>query len=258
MCVVFPRGYKRLSRRATAGLLTAAVLVAATPAAAQNVFETLFGGFRRSAPQPQINTPSNLFRSVFQDDRRERRGAVRSGGIGPRMTYCVRLCDGRYFPLQPQRNASAAVQCNAFCPAGETRIFSGSGIEHAVAANGRRYADLPNAFLYRKQLVAGCTCSGKSTTGVAPVPVDDDTTLRPGDIVADNSGLTVYRGKDRQHQQMFTPVDTANISQRLREQLAGVKVTPARAESAKRQPAPVGREQVLAIPDNLRLSARAQ
>jgi hypothetical protein len=227
-----------------AGLLAAAVLAAAapatpaaaqnvfetlppaTPAAAQNVFETLFGGFRRSVSRPQIGTPSDLFRSVFQDDRRARHGAVRSGGIGPRTAYCVRLCDGRYFPLQPQRNASAAVQCNAFCPASETRIFSGSGIEHAVAANGRRYADLPNAFLYRKRLVAGCTCSGRSTTGVAAVPVDDDTTLRPGDIVADNSGLTVYRGKDRQQQSMFTPVDTANISQRLREQPAGMKVTP--------------------------------
>jgi hypothetical protein len=268
MCVVFPCSCKRLSRRATAGLLAAAVLTAAlpaAPAAAQNVFETLFGGLRRSVSLPQISAPSDLFRSVFQGDRRERGGAVRSGGIGPRMTYCVRLCDGRYFPLQAQRNVSAAVQCNAFCPASETRIFSGSGIEHAVAASGRRYADLPNAFVYRKRLVAGCTCSGRSTAGVAAVPLDDDTTLRPGDIVAGNSGFTVYRGRDRQQQSQFTPIELANISQHLREQLANVKITPplpsataTAVEPAKSGPRPAGQEQALASPDALLLSARAQ
>jgi len=254
---------------ALVAVIALAATVPATPAAAQNVFDTLFGSPRRRPPPPvQISTSSDLFRSVFQGYRRPSHNSLGSadvgGGIGPRTAYCVRLCDGRYFPLQPQRNASAVTQCNTFCPASETRVFSGRGIEHAVAANGRRYADLPNAYLYRKHIVPGCSCSGSSTTGVAPVPVDDDSTLRPGDIVANNSGLTVYRGQDPEQGRTFTPVDSANISQRLREQLANVKVTPqppsAAAEAtepAKSAPAPIDQEQAFAIPDSVRLSSRA-
>jgi hypothetical protein len=244
-----------------------AVAVPVTPAAAQNVFETLFGGLRRpSPPRVQISTPSDLFRSVFQSQPQPNRESVQGagGGIGPRTAYCVRLCDGRFFPLQPQRNASAATQCSAFCPATETRIFSGRGIEHAVAANGRRYADLPNAYLYRKRIVPGCSCSGAGTTGVAPVPVDEDLTLRPGDIVAGNAGFTVYRGKDQQQHPQFTPIELANVSQRVREQLANVKIAPplpsaaaaAAALPAKSASGPTDREQASAAPDAVLLSAR--
>jgi hypothetical protein len=267
MCVVLCRGYKRLWCRAFVGLLAAVLLTAAvpaTPASGQNIFDSLFGGFRRSPPPPPppVSISSDAFRSVFQGERRPHRESVRSsGGIGPRVAYCVRMCDGRYFPLQPQRNASTVTQCSTFCPASETKIFSGSGIEHAAASNGQRYANLPNAYLYRKRIVPGCTCNGRSTAGVAPVPVDDDSTLRPGDIVANNSGLTVYRGQDRKHQPMFTPIDTANLSQRLREQLAGVKITPQLPSAAavepveaEAEPASTPRQQVRSILKDLRLT----
>jgi Protein of unknown function (DUF2865) len=268
MCVVLRRGYKHLSCKVIAGLLAAVMLAAtvpATPAAAQNIFNTLFGSFRRSAPPPPpppVSISSDAFRSVFQGERRPHRESVRSsGGIGPRVAYCVRLCDGRYFPLQRQRNASAVTQCSTFCPASETKIFSGSGIEHAVASNGQRYASLPNAFLYRKQLVPGCTCNGASTAGVAPVPVDDDSTLRPGDIVANNSGLTVYRGQDRERQPLFTPIESANLSPNLRERLAGVKIAPqlpaaaaAEPAEAETEPAPAPQRQARSIIEDLRLS----
>jgi hypothetical protein len=39
--------------------------------------------------------------------------------------------------------------------------------------------------------VAGCTCNGKDPVGLAQVKVDDDPTLRKGDIVAGADGLVV-------------------------------------------------------------------
>ncbi|TDM82058.1 hypothetical protein CEE94_12830, partial [Lactobacillus crispatus] len=66
--------------------------------------------------------------------------------------YCVRSCDGRYFPVQARGGATPAQMCQAFCPATPTKVFYGSGIDGATAANGERYADSENAFAYRKAL----------------------------------------------------------------------------------------------------------
>ena len=63
----------------------------------------------------------------------------------------MRLCDGRYFPLQPHPTASPSQLCSAFCPATQTRIFRGNEIQNAVGQDGSRYQELKNAFLYRKQ-----------------------------------------------------------------------------------------------------------
>jgi hypothetical protein len=114
--------------------------------------------------------------------------------------------------------------CHSFCPASETQVFSGSGIERAVAHNGKRYSDLSNAFAYRKHLVAGCTCNGKAPEGLAHVSPQNDPTLRPGDIVATGSGLMAYESGGRHREASFTPVDQARVSKSVREQLAQVKV----------------------------------
>jgi hypothetical protein len=53
------------------------------------------------------------------------------------------------------------------------------------------YSDLPNAFKYRTELVAGCTCNGKDPGGLAKVNVENDPTLRKGDLVAGANGLVV-------------------------------------------------------------------
>ena len=39
--------------------------------------------------------------------------------------------------------------------------------------------------------MAGCTCNGKDQIGLAPVKIEDDPTLRKGDIVAGENGLLV-------------------------------------------------------------------
>jgi hypothetical protein len=79
------------------------------------------------------------------------------------------------------------------CPASETKLFFGASIDAAASQEGKAYSALPNAFRYRKELVPGCTCNGKDVAGLASVKVEDDKTLRRGDIVANKDGLEVVR-----------------------------------------------------------------
>ncbi len=67
----------------------------------------------------------------------------------------------------------------------------GGNIDNAATESGKPYSELPNAFRYRNELVAGCSCNGKDPIGLAPVKIDKDPTLRKGDIVAGANGLVV-------------------------------------------------------------------
>jgi hypothetical protein len=117
---------------------------------------------------------------------------------GRSMAYCVRTCDGRYFPLSAINEQSRAATCSSLCPASETKVYYGSAIDHATSESGKSYSALPNAFKYREQLVSGCTCNGKDPVGLASIGIDDDKTLRKGDIVAGENGLIVAnRAADR-------------------------------------------------------------
>ena len=123
------------SRLLLLGIALAATAFA-TPTAAQNFFEMLFGGPQRprqSVPQ-QANPSADPSQSYFGE---RPASAPSSGGGGGRVAYCVRLCDGRYFPIQRHANANPVEICNAFCPATQTQVFNGSQIDHAYAANGR-------------------------------------------------------------------------------------------------------------------------
>jgi hypothetical protein len=161
--------------------------VPAPAAQAQDFFSQLFGGFGRQRHQPYIQMPFDNGDGQVYAPRGE--GRVRYGGSG--QAYCVRTCDGRYFPVTASDNASRAASCNSLCPASETKLFYGSNIDNATAENGKSYSDLPNAFKYRNELVNGCTCNGKDQVGLAPVKIEEDRTLRKGDIVAGENGLLV-------------------------------------------------------------------
>ena len=176
----------RIRRTAMLGAVAlAGASVLASAAQAEDFFSALFGGMGR-ARQPYISLPFANDDGAVPVQRSESR---RYGGGG--QAFCVRTCDGRYFPVTASDNASRAASCDSFCPASETKVFYGSSIDHAAAENGKQYSELPNAFRYRSELVAGCTCNGKDQIGLAPVKVEDDPTLRKGDIVAGENGLLV-------------------------------------------------------------------
>ena len=173
------------AKRLTLGMAALLGASAIAPVArAQDFFSALFGGFGRSRG-PSIQLPFANEGGPFA------RGDARPRYSGGGQAYCVRTCDGRYFPINASDNQSRAASCNSFCPASDTRIVYGSSIDAAATETGKPYSELPNAFRYRTELVAGCTCNGKDQLGLAPVKIENDPTLRKGDIVAGEGGLVV-------------------------------------------------------------------
>ncbi|OKO92513.1 hypothetical protein AC629_00250 [Bradyrhizobium sp. NAS80.1] len=179
------RSISKLAGGAAAMLAVASLGLALTPSAhAEDFFSALFGGFRMRPP-PEIRMP-------FPNDDMPRYDAPRQrASYGGGTAYCVRGCDGRYFPAQGADAESKAESCKSFCPASETSLVYGSNIDEATTDKGKSYSDLPNAFRYRNEIVADCTCNGKDPVGLAQVKVENDPTLRKGDIVAGADGLVV-------------------------------------------------------------------
>jgi hypothetical protein len=177
---------------AIAGVATLACVSALMPAAqAQDFFSALFGGLTRHRA-PYVSMPFANDDGSMPGQRGEMRPRYGGG-----QAFCVRTCDGRYFPLTASDNASRAASCNSFCPAAETKLVYGSNIDNAATDTGKPYSELPNAFRYRNEIVAGCTCNGKDQVGLAPVKIEDDPTLRKGDIVASENGLQVVGRSDK-------------------------------------------------------------
>jgi len=180
-------------KRWASAVIVIACASAIVPAQAEDFFSALFGGFGGHSRAPQIRLPFGDDGGVFS-----RQGDVRPRGYGGGQAYCVRTCDGRYFPINAADNQSRAASCNSFCPASDTKLVYGSTIDTATTETGKPYSELPNAFRYRTELVAGCTCNGKDPLGLAKVEIENDPTLRKGDIVAGEAGLVVAgRGADK-------------------------------------------------------------
>ncbi len=221
------RGYRAL----LAAVAFIGVGLSASPATAQNFFESLFG--RISPPGGNAYADPNQQFNPF-GQRQEPR--VETGGA---VAYCVRTCDGRYFPIQKVSGATPAQTCSSFCPASTTKIYRGSTIDHSVGPEGKRYTELPTAFTYRDKIVTGCTCNGKDAFGLVTPSVENDPTLRAGDIVATNTGMMAYNGTGRQNTAEFTPVQSyQGLAPDVRQRLSETKVTPSEAGASPVKIAP--------------------
>jgi len=237
------RRQTRLSRAVKGSFVTVVtvtmLVTSVATASAESIFGALFGRLWGS-PVTSYTDPNAPLPSP--------EAARSQGGLA----YCVRLCDGRYFPLQRHSGVSSAQTCSSFCPASATRIYNGNGIDHAVASDGKRYSELATAFMYREKIIPGCTCNGRDAFGLVNTPGADDPTLRPGDIVATNAGLMAYDGGP--NGSTFTPISIyAGLSADLRRQLTETKIEPAAADG----PAPPVR-QAQAPPNRSTRTKRAQ
>jgi hypothetical protein len=236
--VGFPR---RSKTTCGAGIVLAALaslwIGPAAPAVA-NPLEALFGSPRYIQPEP-LPPHVRSYADPRHFERESRRSSHDTRGYGGRTSYgagrafCVRTCDGRYFPLQRLNGASPAELCRSFCPASKTVVFFGSRIDHAVGPNGKRYADLDRAFAYRTRVFDNCSCNGKDGLGLARLNTIVDPTLRPGDIVATNAGLSTFRGKNAKSAKSashgeFSPIDPS--SNAWARQLSEIKIRPAPPE----------------------------
>jgi hypothetical protein len=113
----------------------------------------LFGWFGRGGRDEEqaVEPAGPVYRSIDPN------GRYRS--------VCVRTCDGFFFPVSYQTYASHLSQdasvCQSSCAApAELYVYRNPGqeIDQAISLNGTAYADLPNAFKYRKEYIKGCSC----------------------------------------------------------------------------------------------------
>jgi Protein of unknown function (DUF2865) len=211
-------------------LFAGIIVLAPRGAFAESLFDLFFGGFQKR--QHQAPSQANFFADPFgpnQSSPPPPRPISSGGGAA----FCVRSCDGKYFPLS-RGNASAAQMCQALCPASPTRVFFGGNIDGAMTATGERYADSENAFAYRKALRADCTCNGRDAAGLAPLDLTLDTSLRAGDVIATTDGLVAYSGVRIGNSQTaeFTPVASyPGLAADVRARLGEMKVTPMPVEA---------------------------
>jgi Protein of unknown function (DUF2865) len=142
----------------------------AEPTRARGLFDSLFG----SPDATEGNLPEGT--------------AAPSGAF---RTVCVRTCDGYYFPISysttPARFGEDEKTCQRMCPAAEVALFahrtSGEDMKSAVSTSGKPYAELPNAFRYRQELNAACSCRRAGESWAAALGGTPDDTVQRGDIV---------------------------------------------------------------------------
>lgn len=193
----------------------AAVLCATTQHASAFDFFGLFRGFHHHTVQPP--DPFSAFARATGPE-------AERGDHGPATAFCVRTCDGFHFLVHASAGTSAAQMCHAFCPGSETRLYSGSNIDTATANDGSRYADLDTAYGYRKQLVSGCTCNGRNVFGLAHIDVNNDPTLKPGDVVVTQHGLMAFTGVGDKNAEFSPAADYPRFSRAYRDKLAAMRI----------------------------------
>lgn len=162
---------------------------------------SLFGQSRRDAPEITVrpqNRPSERGPAA-----EEARASDNPESVGGARSFCVRLCDGFFFPAGEAAGGGRSAQqatCNSLCPGTEVALYSvrsGGTVEDAVSTRGQTYASLRTAFLFRQRVENTCTCRGAATNGLARVPITHDPTLRAGDIVVTETGVRVFSGGPR-------------------------------------------------------------
>jgi hypothetical protein len=134
----------------------------------------------------------------------------------------VRACDGYYFPISystvPSRFADDARACQRLCPAAEAELYSfrnpGENMEQAVSVRGQPYTGLPNAFHYRKEIIAGCSCRRPGQSWADALKnADDSSTLESSDIVVtDQNAKALSQPKPSGKQALSAPQAAANKS----------------------------------------------
>ncbi len=171
------------------------------PAHAEGFFSKLLNWGRSRPVEPRMEPPT--FNFGFGGQRFEYGGRGYDEGGWPQdharyRTLCVRTCDGFYFPIGDnvgrERLHQDARTCSARCD-GEAQLYyypiSGGSVETMLDLSGRPYAQMPNAFLYRKALVQGCTCK--------PAPWSAEQAARHQGYKDDARALADMRDSERRY-----------------------------------------------------------
>lgn len=179
----------------SAAVAAVAALIGSIPLSAQagDLLDAILGVFGAPPPaaSPIQQVPPDVVSAPLRITLTPQWSSAFSGVSG----YCVRLCDGRYFPLPRfASSATPAKLCNGLCPGSRTMVYWGAPIDQARTSNGSRYSDLTTAFGYRKTIAPNCTCNGNDIFGTAAISIRGDITLRRGDVVVTENGARVFIG----------------------------------------------------------------
>jgi hypothetical protein len=187
----------------------------------RSLFDTLFGansGF-------QSDTPGNTYRTV-----------------------CVRTCDGFFFPISfstaPSRFADDQRACQRMCPAAEAVLYThrnpGEDMNQAVSAGGRLYSELPNAFKFRTEFNAACSCKRQGETWAEALKgTDDQSTIEHGDIVVtEERAKAMNAPRDAQGRPILAPSAKGKPSPKATAAAAPAAPAPAPEEPASDAPKP--------------------
>jgi hypothetical protein len=151
-------GDEGLSRSAL-GIACLAVALSFSAPASAGFLERLFGAFRHSHHAPRAPAVMQPFADPSGDFPMERE-------FGPAVGYCVRSCDGHYFPVHAQPRLSAAEACRSFCPAARTQVYSGRQHRHGYSRK-------------RQPLCRPCQCLSLSQAGGTRLLMQRPRHLRP-------------------------------------------------------------------------------
>ncbi|MGQ3672461.1 DUF2865 domain-containing protein [Xanthobacter sp. TB0136] len=195
----------------------------------EKFFSTLFGGKKQEAPGGDrariVITPGNQ----GGDGSGQRSQQAKKSGGGGSGAFCVRTCDGRFFPLGARVDrgsyGAGVSKCQSMCPAAEMDLYMGSSdIASTYNNRGRAYTALPTAFMFRRQLVEGCSCHANGGEGgLRHVDIKDDPTLKAGDVVMTEKGPRVFTGGRRgppfQDSDFVSPSSFPKLSKEMRQRL---------------------------------------
>lgn len=171
--------------------------MAPSPGAAEGLLEFLFGPDPTSQPVAPRRESAPARRAKVQGDLRFARPRDGTGFSSDPSAggFCVRACDGYYFPLIKSARATRQQSCEMACPSAQMEIFDGATIETARNRKGQRYSALPRAFAFRDRSNGACACNDPRTSqAFFQQSARSDPTLQSGDVIVETEGAFVYRG----------------------------------------------------------------
>ncbi|MGJ0505694.1 MAG: DUF2865 domain-containing protein [Methylocystis sp.] len=205
--------------------LTICLALAPAPGEAQGLLEFLFGPdptARPAYPRPRESAPARRARAHGAVGELRfappKDGPVGGNGFSTDPTvggFCVRTCDGYFFPLIKSTRATRQQSCELACPAAQMDVFDGPTIETARNRKGQRYSAMPHAFAFRDKAVGACACNDPQTSqSYFERTARRDPTLQSGDVIVETRGAFVYRGSK------LVPLSNASfMSSALRDRL---------------------------------------
>ncbi len=215
-------------RNVLAWIAAAAALVISSEGRAQDFFDTLFGP---ASPSFERGVGGDYSYSATSDERglhagrswkqrvEKRRAELKSGSkqtlavaanvdteASSGHGFCVRTCDGYYFPLITSGRATKQQSCEYACPSAPMAVYEGSTIETAQNLGGEKYTSLSAAFSFRDKTTQNCSCNPpEHAQSFSMRLLGEDLSLRTGDIVFGDHGAFVYQGSK------FVPFERSSL-----------------------------------------------